>query len=476
MRSSLFSARFVRGGLLAMVSCLVLAVWPGLPVWAQGDRAGGPTVLPHHGRELLPLGAGILTEKPSFSLLAASVQGGAAGSHQETEQSQRPPRGQQASNEQRASAVRTLLERLGVGQGGVVADIGAGNGRDTWTFAEVVGPEGAVYAEEIAEDKVKSINEAAAQRNLTQVHAVLGKTDDPCLEAEKADLAYMHFVYHHVTEPREMLRAIWRALKPGGRFVVVDQRRGTLQDWVPRSQRGEKHFWIAETTVVREAREEGFLFDGLAEDFWPEKDAFVLVFRRPEGVAEPGKDPDRFLPLDLAKLTGQLAPPETKYQRPAFIALGEARAVLPALVQRSVEAGVDIVLEEWATQKDERPDLPEGIQLPSVLTENGDPHLTEPVDVVFFLDTYHLLFHQETLLARLREKLSEGGQVYVLDRRGEDGLSHREASHRRKISPQLVQEEMGKAGFLLQEELPAPAADRFLLRLVPAVEKTAGGY
>ena len=80
------------------------------------------------------------------------------------------------------------------------------------------------------------------------------------LPADSIDMAFMHLVYHHLSEPREMLQGIWRALKPGGHLVIVDQRRGTLVDWVPREDRAEKHYWIAETTVVREAREQGFVF------------------------------------------------------------------------------------------------------------------------------------------------------------------------------------------------------------------------
>jgi hypothetical protein len=125
---------------------------------------------------------------------------------------------------------------------------------------------------------------------------------------------------------------------------------------------------------------------------------------------------------------------------------------------------VDIVLEEWATQKDERPPLPENVTMPSVLTEKGDPGLgPEPLDAVFFLDTYHLLFHGSTLLAKLRERLTDSGVVYILDRRAPETIPHREASHRRMIAPQTVKQEMTQAGFCLLRTGALPAKDRFLL-------------
>ena len=369
-----------------------------------------------------------------------------------------------AKAKQRTASLHAIMERLGLGEGASVADIGAGNGRDTWVFAEIVGPQGAVYSEEIAEDKVDSLKKEAQRRVLPQLHAILGRADDPYLPPDSVDLAYMRHVYHHFAQPREMLRGLWRGLKPGGYLVVVDRHRGTLRDWVPREARAKKHYWLAETTVVREAREEGFAFARCAEDCWPGEDQFVLVFQRPKGPSEPGQDPDPLAPLHLDQLQESLLPAGKRYQQPVFIALGEARKLIGPITRNAADHGVEVVLEEWATQKDERSPLPPGVSVPSLLTESGDPHLgPEPVDVVFFLDTYHLLFHGETLLAKLKERLTEDGCIYVLDRKADAGLSRREASHRRRISSETVKEEMKNAGFCFWDEPPPPAADRFLL-------------
>jgi len=261
-----------------------------------------------------------------------------------------------------------------------------------------------------------------------------------------------------------MLRGIWKALKPGGYFVVVDRYPGTLRDWVPRAERKNKHFWLAETTVVREAREEGFLFSACAEDCCESPEPFVVVFQRPRDLGEPGRDPDPFLPLAIDKISPWFLPLGGPYRRPVFIALGEARGLMRPILERSDGHGMDVVLEEWATQKDERPPVPPGLSLPSTLTENGDPRLgDEPTDAVFFLDTYHLLFHGTTLLARLHDALRPTGCVYILDRQAAQPVSRREASHRRQIAPETVKEEMAAAGFSLWFEGPRPAADRFLL-------------
>ncbi|MCK5175617.1 MAG: class I SAM-dependent methyltransferase, partial [Planctomycetes bacterium] len=279
-----------------------------------------------------------------------------------------------ANQKERAKSIRAIVSHLGVGKGSVIADIGAGSGKDTWVFAEIVGETGKVFAEEISEDKVESLKDAADTKGFGQVRAVLGSSDDPCLPRDSVDLVYMNRVYHHFARPREMLRGIWRSLRPGGYLVIVDQRRGTLQDWVPRQLREEKHFWIAETTVVREAREEGFAFAACLEHFWHEEKGFVLVFQRPEKLKSPGHDPDAFHPISVEKFSRLFRSIDRPYQKPVFVALGEARKLIPMILDKSSGEGLEIVLEEWATQKEERPPLPDGISMPSVLTENGDPN------------------------------------------------------------------------------------------------------
>ncbi len=367
-------------------------------------------------------------------------------------------------SKQRAESLRRLAAHLAVGRGSSIADIGAGRGRDTWVFAEIVGESGTVYSEEIKEELTGAITAEAKKRGLGQVKAVLGTATEPKLLEASVDLAFMHYVYHHMARPREMLQGIWKALKPGGRLVVVDRRFGTLQDWVPREQRAKKHFWIAETTVVREAREEGFEFVECAESCWHAKDTFVLVFKRPEDLKSPGRDPDPLPPIPEDAVDHLLPQAGEKFQRVAFIALGEGRKLIGPVLKGSSSEAVDLVLEEWATRKDERPELPSGVKMPSALTDKGDPKLgPEPLDAVYFLDTYHLLFHGPALLEHLGDRLAPSGKVFVLDRRAPRKMPHREASHRRMIHPDTVKEEMAKAGFVLLREAPAPGDRRFLL-------------
>ncbi len=369
----------------------------------------------------------------------------------------------------RAESLRKLADRLEIRPGATIADIGAGKGNDSWVFADIVGTGGRVFSVEISQEDVMKLKDEAASRDLLQVRPVLGQSDTSNLPDNSVDLAFMHYVYHHLAKPREMLRSLWRSLKPGGYYIVVDRHKGTLVDWVPRAEREKKHFWLAETTFIREAREEGFEFVDFGEQEWFAKnDTFVMIMQRPTGMERSGRDPDPMPPIDARwldnVLTADMLTKEGQADsRIAFVALGEGRRLIEPIVQKYSGEAVDIVLEEWATQKDEQPESPRGVKLTSVLTENGDPKLSaEPLSTVFFLDTYHLLFHGDVLLPALHERLTDDGRIYILDRKADQQFSHREASHRRMIAPETVEQEMSEYGFQLESSPVPPSPLRFL--------------
>jgi len=369
----------------------------------------------------------------------------------------------------RDGAIRALCSKLGIGEGTIVADIGCGSGRDSFVLASVVGKKGTVLAEEIDPGKLKEVLDGSRGKGLPQVVPVLGQSDDPRLPDGLSDLIYMHLVFHHFSDPRAMLRSFLRDLKPGGYLVVVDQGRGPPTDWAPGDRREKEHHLTGETTVVRLAREEGFLFVDAPDDIWFEQGPFVLVFRRPPAsreaqAVEPAGDPDRAAPMDLEKAIGAL-PSAGKDEKTVLFALDAGRALIPALREK-VKGVYDIVLEEWETSKDE---LPEGASGEVVRTEKGDLRLPDGavVGAVLFVDAYHRLWDPSRILGKLRERMPQGSRLTVLDKRGPDGEPRRLAGHRRRISPALVREELEKAGFELAGEADAPAADRFVLIFRP---------
>jgi len=105
-----------------------------------------------------------------------------------------------------------------------VADIGAGSGYYSSRMAERVGREGVVYAVDVQPEMLDILRLQMKQQKMSNVRPILGSETDPKLPAAALDLAIMVDVYHELEYPYEMLAAIVRALKPGGRVVFVEFR------------------------------------------------------------------------------------------------------------------------------------------------------------------------------------------------------------------------------------------------------------
>ena len=117
-----------------------------------------------------------------------------------------------------------VLAALDLKPGMMVADVGAGSGYYSSRIAERLGPDGIVYAVDIQPGMIDILRMQMKQRRLSNVKAILSTETDPRLPTATLDLALMVDVYHELEYPYEMLAAIVKALKPGGRVVFVEFR------------------------------------------------------------------------------------------------------------------------------------------------------------------------------------------------------------------------------------------------------------
>jgi predicted methyltransferase len=119
----------------------------------------------------------------------------------------------------------TAIEALGLTPGLVVADVGAGSGYMTVRMARIVGAEGRVYATDVQPEMIELLEERVADEKIANVIPVLGLVDDPKLPDGAIDLELLVDVYHEFSEPQKMLRGLRKALKPGGRLVLLEYRK-----------------------------------------------------------------------------------------------------------------------------------------------------------------------------------------------------------------------------------------------------------
>jgi SAM-dependent methyltransferase len=146
---------------------------------------------------------------------------------------------------------RQIADRCGLRAGDDVADIGAGTGLFVALFAERVGTEGTVYAVDIAPQFLQHIAERAEKQGLRNVTTVLCPEDSVNLPADSIDVAFVCDTYHHFQYPEQSTRSIHRALRRGGRLVIVDFIRipGVSREWVLNHVRAGQDTFTREITA-----------------------------------------------------------------------------------------------------------------------------------------------------------------------------------------------------------------------------------
>ena len=181
----------------------------------------------------------------------------------------------------RGSAEFDRLERLlDIKTGSRVADVGAGKGEFGFRAAERVGPAGHVFLTEIDSDKLANLRNAAKRRKLDNVSVIEGAEKDTRLPADCCDAVYLRHVYHHITQPEEINRSIYQALKPGGLVAVIDFPPKKLlapfkTKGVPSDRGGHG---VTPDIVVRELKAAGLEIVRV-DDRWDGSD-FCVVFRK----------------------------------------------------------------------------------------------------------------------------------------------------------------------------------------------------
>ena len=166
--------------------------------------------------------------------------------------------------------VGDVLAALEATPGKVIADVGAGEGFYTIRIARAVAPGGHVAAVDVNEKVLDTLRKQLATDKIDNVDVILGAFDDPKLAPRTFDSVLVYNTYHEMTEHESMRRAVFAALKPGGRLVVVEALHENIRSATREAQ--VKEHEIAPEYVAQELTATGFQVLETRTDFLPFRD------------------------------------------------------------------------------------------------------------------------------------------------------------------------------------------------------------
>jgi ubiquinone/menaquinone biosynthesis C-methylase UbiE len=132
-----------------------------------------------------------------------------------------PPKTEAEHRDWLAANARDVLVRLGVRSGQTLLDFGCGPGRFCLPAANLVGPEGQVYAADKSGDALSAVAKGAEGRNLLNVTPLdTGGSVELSVPDASCDYILMFDVLQLIDDWDGLFAESFRVLKPGGELTV----------------------------------------------------------------------------------------------------------------------------------------------------------------------------------------------------------------------------------------------------------------
>lgn len=116
-----------------------------------------------------------------------------------------------------------LIQNIGLKDTDSVVDLGAGTGYFSFPIAQQLSA-GKVLAIDIEPEMLKRIEQRKTVSGIQNIETVLASKTNPNIPADSVDVVLLVDAYHEFSHPREVMAAVSRGLKPGGRVILVEYR------------------------------------------------------------------------------------------------------------------------------------------------------------------------------------------------------------------------------------------------------------
>ncbi|OEU52250.1 MAG: hypothetical protein BA861_10180 [Desulfobacterales bacterium S3730MH5] len=115
-----------------------------------------------------------------------------------------------------------VLEALGLSEGDIIADIGAGGGYFAEKFSKRVGRSGHVYAVDVQDIMITRLNNRARKNKLDNVTVTKGRFETPMLPPNAIDVAFFSSVYKEIDGRIKYMKEVRKSLRSGGRVAILE--------------------------------------------------------------------------------------------------------------------------------------------------------------------------------------------------------------------------------------------------------------
>lgn len=120
------------------------------------------------------------------------------------------------------------MKKMNVEKGARALDVCCGTGDWTIALAEAVGPEGKVTGLDFSKNMLKIGEDKIKGKNLTQANLIHGNAMELPFEDNQFDYVTIGFGLRNVPDYNQVLREMYRVVKPGGLAVCLETSQPTM--------------------------------------------------------------------------------------------------------------------------------------------------------------------------------------------------------------------------------------------------------
>jgi ubiquinone/menaquinone biosynthesis C-methylase UbiE len=173
---------------------------------------------------------------------------------------------------------RKVIKEIGITEGMVIADVGAGDGYFTIPLAQKVGATGFIYASDIDSNALAILKVKSDKLGLKNIQIILGTENNPKLPSEQFDIVLIVNTIHLINDLNSVLANVRTGLKQNGKLVIIQ--------WDSEKMNIEAEFeWDAEDkakfslrTTLRRIYAANFEVDKILT-FLPMRNIFICIPR-----------------------------------------------------------------------------------------------------------------------------------------------------------------------------------------------------
>ena len=144
-----------------------------------------------------------------------------------------------------------VLFTIGVREGMVIGEAGAGAGFFTFHLSRAVGSGGKIYANDISTYALNRLRDRIERENVSNIIRVTGEENDPRFPVNQLEMIVIVHAFHDFDQPGTWLKNTLKYVRDGAPLVIIEKDPDRWGE-------GRYHF-MTETEILQVLKSSGFL-------------------------------------------------------------------------------------------------------------------------------------------------------------------------------------------------------------------------